>query len=98
MAGSSSEGNGADQIVYFSMRNRDGYATKQTERDESPLLIGKPIIFKSERRPSKHQFDVHKVDAMILEVLLPLRLIPFIAHLQSVYTCDQNSKYGSAAR
>jgi len=66
------------------MRYGDRHSAKQSKGDEATFVIGIPIILKSEYRPGKYLFGVHEVDMVGLEVLLPLRLVPLVAHLQSV--------------
>ena len=59
---------------------------QQSESDEPLLIISKAIILKRERRTSKNLPRIDEVDAVVLKVLQPFRVVPLEPHLQSVYT------------
>ena len=74
------------------MHHGDGYTFEQPERDEPLLLLGKPIVFKCERRTRKHLGRVNEVQAVRLQISLALLFIPLVVHLQSVYTLQATCK------
>ena len=68
------------------MRYRYRYPFQQPESNKALLLIPEAVVLECERGPGKHFVRINEVDAMVLEVLQALRLVPFEPHLQSVYT------------
>ena len=62
------------------------YPVEQPESNEPLFLIPEAAVLEYERGASEHLMGIDEVDAMILEVLEPLRLVPFEPHLRSVYT------------
>ena len=68
------------------MRYRYRYPVEQPESNEPLFLIPEAVVLECERGASEHLVGIDEVDAMILEVLEPLRLVPFEPHLRSVYT------------
>ncbi len=68
------------------MRYRYGYPVKQPESNEPLFLIPEAVVLECERGASEHLVGINEVDAMILEVLEPLSLVPLEPHLRSVYT------------
>jgi hypothetical protein len=68
------------------VRYRYRYPVEQPEGNEPLFLIPKAVVLECERGASEHLVGINEVDAMILEVLEPLRLVPLEPHLRSVYT------------
>jgi len=68
------------------MRYRYRNPVEQSEGDVSPLQVLGPVILERECRPDKDLLHITKIDTVVLEVQQPLRLIPLISHLRSVYT------------
>jgi hypothetical protein len=48
------------------------------------------MVFERECQTGKDSCNIDKVQAVRTKVLEALCLIPFVSHLQSVYTCCQN--------
>jgi hypothetical protein len=68
------------------MHYSNGYAHEQAERDEPLLLVGKPIVFKRERRSREHLRRINEVQPVGFQIGFALILIPLVLHLRSVYT------------
>ena len=68
------------------MRDRYRYPVEQPKSNEPLFKIPKAVVLECERGASEHPVRINKIDAMILEVLEPLSLVPFEPHLRSVYT------------
>ena len=68
------------------VRYRYRYPVEEPKSNEPLFLIPKTVVLECERGASEHLVGINEIDAMILEVLEPLGLIPFEPHLQSVYT------------
>jgi hypothetical protein len=90
----SSERDRAYELVRFRVRDRHGYAVQQAESNVALLLVPKAVVFERERRTIEHFMGIDEVNAMVLEVLQPLNLVPLELHLRSVYTrgpmCNAN--------
>ena len=86
MCGCPSKGNYAYDIAGLCVGDRHRYVFQQPERYEPLLVVPEAVIFIRESGAREHQFGIDEVDAVILEVLEPLRLVPLEPHLQSVYT------------
>ena len=71
------------------MGHRYRYAVEQAQRNEALLLIPEAVIFKCERRTIEHLMRIDEIDAVVLEVLQPLSLVPLEPHLRSVYTATR---------
>ena len=68
------------------MHYRYRYTVEQPQSNEALLLIPEAVILECEGWTIEHLRRIDEVDAVALEVLQPLRLIPFEPHLRSVYT------------
>ena len=77
------------------MRYRYCYPVEQPERNEPLFLIPKAVVLECERGTSEHLVGIDEIDSVILEVLEPLRLVPFEPHLRSVYTGGMGRNRGS---
>jgi hypothetical protein len=73
-------------VFGLSMGDRYRNSIEQSERDEALLVISKAVVLECERRTRKDFSCIDEVDAVVLEVLQPFRLVPLELHLQSVYT------------
>ena len=76
----------AYDVVCLGVRDRYRYPVAQPESNEPLFKIPKAVVLECERGASEHLVRINKIDAMILEVLEPLSLVPFEPHLRSVYT------------
>jgi hypothetical protein len=68
------------------VRYRYRYPVEQPESNKPLFLIPEAVVIECERGASEHLVGINEIDAMILEVLESLRLVPFEPHLRSVYT------------
>ena len=68
------------------MRYRYRYPVEQPQSNEALLLILEAVILECEGWTIEHLRRINEVDAVVLEVLQPLRLVPLEPHLRSVYT------------
>jgi hypothetical protein len=68
------------------VRQRYRYTVEQSEGNEALFLVPKAVVLERERRAIEHLRRVDKVDAVILQVLQALSLVPLEPHLRSVYT------------
>jgi hypothetical protein len=65
---------------------RHRYPVEQSESDEASFPIREAVVLERERRAGEDLGRIDKIDAMVLEVLQPLSLVPLKPHLRSVYT------------
>jgi hypothetical protein len=79
------------------MRNRDRHSTEKAQRDEALLAVAEAIVLERGRDARKHLGSIDEIDLVLLEVDLPLALVPREPHLQSVYTVGDTVKAGPAA-
>ena len=63
------------------MRDRHRYTVQQAESKEALLLVPEAVVFECERRTIEHFMGIEEVNAVILEVLQPLSLVPLELHL-----------------
>jgi hypothetical protein len=82
----SSERDRAYDFGRFRVRDRHGYAVQQAESNEALLTVPEAVVFERERRTIEHLRGIDEVNAVVLEVLQPLNLVPLELHLRSVYT------------
>jgi hypothetical protein len=82
----SSERDRAYEVVRFRVRDRYGYTVQQSERYKALFLIPEAVVFEGERRTIEHLMRIDEVDAVVLEVLQSLNLVPLELHLRIVYT------------
>ena len=68
------------------MYHGNGYALQQAKRDKALLLVGKPIVFKRERRSRKDHWCINEVQGVEFQIGFALIFIPLVLHLRSVYT------------
>ena len=78
---------------------RDGHrnTAQEAQRDEALLAVAEAIVLERGRKAGEHLVGIGEVDLVILEVGLPLALVPREPHLRSVYTVGDAVKAGSAA-
>lgn len=81
-------------VLCLSMCDRYRDSAEQPEGDVPPFLIPEAVILERERGSGEDLLRVNEVDAVVLEVLLALRLVPLVSHLRSVYTRDAEGNCG----
>jgi len=55
------------------------YSVEQPKRNKPLLLILQAVVVECERGAGEYPVRIKEVDTMVLEVLLPLGLVPFAA-------------------
>ena len=77
---------GVYEVIGLGMHYGYRHPVEQPQSHEALLLIPEAVILECEGWTIEHLGCIDEVDAVVLEVLQPLRLIPFEPHLRSVYT------------
>ena len=58
------------------MRNRHGHSTQEAQRDEALLAIVETVVLERGRDAREHLGSIDEIDLVLLEVDLPLALVP----------------------
>ncbi len=79
------------------VRDHDHPAAKYAQGDEPEFTVIKPVIQERDSFTGKYLLNSHEVDAMLLNVGLPLGLVPFISHGAIVATLCSYVKHDQEA-